>query len=528
MLISFTAINDIVLDFGHYSSINSILLKRLNRTVFFPPIILLVFTVLLSQLYGDEFVSTLQVANQWILDHFSGLFSWTALLILGLVIVVYFSKLGGWRIGGSDARPILSKWKWFAVTICTTIATGILFWGVAEPIFHFSTPPPNLGITAGSKEAMTFAMSSLMMHWTLTPYAIYTLAGLVFAVSFYNLRQPFSLGSMVSPLFGDQMNPNVSNFIDIVCLYGLVAGMAASLGTGLLSVMGGLDHLLGWSKTSWGLALITGAIVVTFIVSAVSGLMKGIRILSDINIRLFILLALFVFLAGPTWALLELGLSGVSEYAAHMVSRSLNLDNALGQKWFNSWTVFNWANWLAWTPITAVFLGRIARGYTVRTFIIFNLVIPSIFGAAWMMIFGGSALLIDFNQGGVLSESLRANGPESLVYLVLGDLPFAIVVSTVFVVLIFLSYVTAADSNTSAMSALSTSGISLDQIEAPVRIKVIWGVLIGLVAWVMVSSVGIEGIKMTSILGGFPILFFMIAVSMSAVVLMIRSRKVKN
>ncbi|PIB36993.1 BCCT transporter [Reichenbachiella sp. 5M10] len=498
-------------------------MTQINKVVFFPPIVLLLLTLAMSQLYPEIFVELLSNANVWVLRHFGWLFSWTAFAMVLLVFVIYVSPLGKWRIGGEDAQPFLTRWKWFAITTCTTIATGILFWGVAEPIFHLSAPPESLGMEPGSSEAMIFAMSALMMHWTLTPYSIYTLAGVVFALSFYNMKQPFSLGSMVSPLIGKELHPAWSNFIDVLCLYGLVAGMAASLGGGLLSLMGGLRHVLGIGESAGLLFVIAGAIVSTFILSAVSGLMRGIRILSDINIRGFIVLAVFVLVTEPTLQLLDLGAKGGWSYVLHMVPRSVNWSGQLSQSWFDDWTVFNWANWMAWTPITALFLGRLARGYTVREFIHFNLLFPALFSGTWMVIFGGSALLMDQSQGGVLTTSLYTLGSESLMYKILDDLPWSRLSSVLFVFLIFISYVTAADSNTSAMSALSTVGITSAQAEAPVRIKIIWGTLIGLVGWVMVSTVGVEGIRMTSILGGFPILFLLIAVGLAAVRMVVQS-----
>ncbi len=310
-----------------------------------------------------------RAANSWILTYFSSFFSWGVLAFVLLLAIVYFLPFSKQIIGGKEAKPLLSKWKWFSITLCTTIATGILFWGTAEPLFHFHQPPTDLQLNAGSREAATFAMSTMFMHWTISPYAIYTLAALVFSFTFYNLKRPFEVSATLYPLLGKYSCGWIGHVVDIVCLYGLVAGMAASLGAGILTIAGGLQKLFEVEQTAFLLGVIAVVIVVTFVISASSGLMKGIRILSDYNIKAFILLAIFFFIFGASLYLMQLGFDGFVQYFVHFLPRSVNWNNELGQEWFQSWTVFNWANWLAWAPITALFLGRLGRGYSIRAFI---------------------------------------------------------------------------------------------------------------------------------------------------------------
>lgn len=500
-------------------------MKEFNPIKFWPPVLLLSATVIFSLLDKNRFLSAVRAANSWILTHFSGLFSWSVLAFVLLLIIIYFSSFSKQIIGGQTAKPLLSQWKWFSITLCTTIATGILFWGTAEPLFHFYQPPTDLALKAGSSDAASFAMSTMFMHWTISPYAIYTLAALVFSFTFYNLKRPFEVSSTLYPLLGEHSSGWVGGLVDIICLYGLVAGMAASLGAGILTIAGGLQQLFEIEQSTVLLAAIALIIVVTFVISASSGLMKGIRILSDYNIKAFILLAIFFFVFGPTLFLMEMGLDGVLQYAAHFFSRSVNWGDSLGVEWFQSWTVFNWANWLAWAPITALFLGRLGRGYSIRAFIRMNLIFPSIFGGLWMMIFSGSALYFDGVGGGVLYEVLNTQGPENVIYAIFDQLPWAGFIGVAFLVIIFISYVTAADSNTSAMSNLCTKGITIENQESPLFIQVIWGTIVGALAWVMVSYTGIEGIKMISVLGGFPALFLMIGIGLGMVKLLWKRRK---
>jgi len=499
-------------------------MQQLNPIKFWPPLILLTGTVIYSLLDKEGFLAAAQSINTWILEHFSWLFSWSVLLFVLLLVVIYISPFGRITIGGKGATPLLSKWKWFSITLCTTIATGILFWGTAEPLFHFHQPPAGLDINPASLEARNFSMATMLLHWTLSPYAIYTMAALVFAYCFYNLQRPFEVSATLFPLIGKSSSGIIGHLTDIICLYGLVAGMAASLGAGILTISGGLRLFLGIPPSSFLLLVITITIVGTFVASASSGLMKGIRVLSDYNIKAFILLAIFFFCFGPTMSILETGSSAVVAYVQNFLPRSVNWNHALDQSWFQSWTVFNWANWLAWAPITALFLGRLGKGYTVRQFILINLVFPSIFGGLWMMIFSGSAIHFDTLSNGALFQILTDKGPENVIYAIFESLPFTRLISIIFLLITFISYVTAADSNTSAMSNLCTKGITTEHQESPVFIQVIWGTIVGTLAWIMISYSGIEGIKMISVLGGFPALFLVIAISLGALQLMITTK----
>ncbi|HKX90671.1 MAG TPA: BCCT family transporter, partial [Sphingopyxis sp.] len=190
--------------------------------MFFTPLAVLLAAVVLSLWQGAAFVAVETAINDWILRYFSPLFAWAGIGFLALLAAIALSPLGGRIIGGAGARPILSRWRWFAVTLCTTIATGILFWGAAEPLFHLNDPPAMLGLQPGSDAAATFAMSTMFLHWTLTPYAIYTVAGLAFALVYYNRGEPFSLSSLFVPLLGRRAHGPVGTGIDIVCLYALV------------------------------------------------------------------------------------------------------------------------------------------------------------------------------------------------------------------------------------------------------------------------------------------------------------------
>lgn len=499
-------------------------MKQVIPIKFWPAVILLMGSVAFSLADKETFLFLTARANTWILTHFSGLFSWSVLSFVLLCGALYFLPFGNTIIGGDAAKPLLSRWKWFSITLCTSIATGILFWGTAEPLFHFHELPENLPVEAMSQKAEAFSIATMMLHWTISPYAIYTLTGVIFAYCFYNLKRPFEVGATLYPLIGKQSTGVVGHVVDIVCLYGLVAGMAASLGAGILTISGGLQRTLGLSSSGLLLGIIALIIVGSFVASASTGLLKGIRILSDYNTKAFIVIAIFILIFGPTKDILFTGVRGFGNFILNYFPRSVNWDDSLGQEWFQSWTIFNWANWLAWTPITALFLGRLGRGYSVREFIHMNLLYPSLFGAIWMMIFGGSALHFDQVTNGKLFSILKDSGPENVIYYIFDQLPVPDVIVPLFLLITFLSFVTAADSNTSAMSNLCTRGITTENQESPLPIKVIWGVVIGVLSWVMIAYSGIEGIKMLSVLGGFPALFLVICIALGAIRLLIQRK----
>ena len=495
----------------------------LNRPVFFTPLAVLLAAVGLSLWQGPAVVAAETTVNDWILGNFSPLFAWAGIGFLALLACIALSPLGGRVIGETGAIPILSRWRWFAVTLCTTIATGILFWGAAEPLFHLNDPPAMLGLEPGSDAAATFAMSTMFLHWTLTPYAIYTVAGLAFALVYYNRREPFSLSSLFVPLIGQRAHGPVGTSIDILCLYALVAGMAASLGAGVLALAGGIEGLGGFrggDPLRWAIA---GTIVATFVGSAALGLQRGITRLSLLNVWLFLAILLFVLLAAPTGRLLTLGLAGAADYAVTFLPRSLGAD--VDPDWHRQWTIFNWGNWFAWAPVTALFLGRLAVGYTVRAFILFNLLLPALFGAVWMVVIAGTTIALDQGSGGELYVVLTSVGPDPLLYRLFSQLGGGSPVLALLIGAIFLSYVTAADSNVSAMSALSTHGISPETPEAPLAIKIVWGVAVGLVATILVAASGIDGIRMMSVLGGFPALFIIVGAALSLTVMAVRGRR---
>ena len=492
---------------------------KLNHVVFWPPFSLLLIAIVINFLAPEQYAKAINGLNDLILNNFSWLFIGVAAASLILCVVICFSSFGKVRLGGDEAKPLMSMWNWFAITICTTIAIGILFWSAAEPVTHLIKPPAELGLEPDSQAALTFSLSAMYMHWSFTPYSIYCVASLMFAFAFYNMKQPFSLGSTLSPIVGDRMPRTAGNLIDAVCLYSLVAGMAAALGTGILMIGGGIEDLTGIISGPGLWAGIAGAIVLTFIISSATGLMKGIRILSDINTKLLLALALVPLFFGPgMWLLFCDGGAAMSDYVINLVPRTFDFTPG---PWAKKWTVFYWAVWLAWAPVTACFLGRIAYGRTVREFMLVNFILPSIFAIVWMTIFGGTAMHVQLDAGN-LGQFIADKKEAFIMFEVFKTFPFATVLIVFYMCSAFVCFVTSSDSNVSAMAGISSTGISPDNPEGSPWLKVVWGVVVGSVAWIMISFAegGTDGVKILSNLGGFPaaILQVFIIVSLSIVV----------
>jgi glycine betaine transporter len=500
-----------------------VILKNIRHGVFWPPFLLLIGASVLSFTNKESFIAMTTNANSWVINNLGWLFSLGGLLMVAGCVFAYFSPLGKVRIGGEQAKPMLNFSSWFAITLTTTIAT-LTFWSIAEPIYHLSTPPESLGIGENSSEAALFSLSTLYLHWTFTPYAIYCVPAVVFAFVYYNMKKPYSLSSTLAPLFGNKINKSTAAVIDAICLYTLALGMAASMGTSILTLSGGVEYItgVGSSPLLWG--IVAAVVTVTFLISAATGLMKGIRILSNINMKAFYVILAFVFLVGPIPFILNFSTEALGVYLTEFFKKSLFTGSAAGDPWPQWWTTFYWASWFAWALILSLFLGRIAYGYKVKTIILVNFILPAVFGMIWMSVFGGTAISIDLVDG-VLSKALTESGPEAVIYAFFSNLPWASIIIPFFLFVFFITFVTACDSNVAAMSGISSTGITPEKPEAGLLVKVLWGIAVSLISWSMISFASIDGVKMLNNLGGVPALFLGLIVFGSLVKISLNPQK---
>ena len=474
--------------------------------VFLPPFLLMALAIIGILFSPDHFFSISNTINQWILDRFSWLFSVTSFIVVLTCVFILLTPFSNKKLGPEGTQPLLRPWQWVSVTVCTTTATGMLFWATAEPLFHLYQPPASLNIAPGSPEAATFALSTMYLHWSFTPFAIYTVSALAFALACHNLGERFSISSALIPLLGTRKARHFGGFFDSAAIFSLMAGMSASLGTGALVLTGGVNQLFDSGSGSTVLALVIGFIVITFIASSVSGLQKGIARLSSLNTTVFIIVAIITVIFCASTDLLNGAVNAFSIYIKEFIPRSLTTNLNSDDPWALNWSVFYWANWFSWAPVVGLFLGKIGRGYSVRAFMVVNFIIPSLFSIVWMTVFSGTILQMDLANGGAFFQTLLDKGEGAVIYQLLSGLPGESLLIPVFLFVAFLSYVTASDSNTDAIASLCVQPCrsELDSTKIKRSIKILWGLLIAFIAWFMTAHSSIEGIKMLSNLGGLP------------------------
>lgn len=493
--------------------------------VFFPTVIVSLAFFLGYMAAPDRFDHVLS----WLNDLFTQNLGWFYLLVaLFLVIVsfvVLFSKMGKMRIGGEYAKPMLSTGSWFNIVLCTTIAAGLIFWGSSEPLFHLMEPPEFLGIEPASHDAAVFSMSTMFLHWTLTPYAIYSVPALIFAIAVYNQKRPFSFSSCMAGVIPSAARPGPSALIDSVCVFATVMGMVASLGQGILSVAGGLAEVTDLESSSGAWIIIGVSLVVVFTLSACSGVLKGIRWISNVNVIFLLLMLAFIFLLGPTVCIIQIALESFGVYLDTFFTRNLMMGAGSSSIWSSYWTISTYANWAAWAPITGMFLGKIAYGQSVRKFILINFITCSLSSGLWVSIFAGTSLDMQLTGKADLYSSMLERGTESAVYEVLHNLPAGMILIPLLVATVYLCFVTAADSTTNALGDLCCTASGQDSKTSLLTVKIVWGVLIGIMAIILICSNGVAGIKMLSAIGGLPAMILLLLSGVSLLKVTIKYQK---
>lgn len=484
--------------------------SKIRKLAFWPAFILLFGALVYSIVDKDGFYAMASAANSWVLNNLGWTYSITSFLCLVTIVVVYFSPLGNVTLGGENAKPILSKANWATITLCTAMAAGALFWGIAEPIYHMAAPPK--GIEPNSWESAKFAMETMVLHWSIHPYSLYTLPIIAFAFAFFNMRKPFSVTSQLSVITdkfhiktGDRdLFPQI---LDTILLFAMGLGILGVICTGTLNMGGALKEITGIQSKATAWLIILVFITTCFIASSVSGIHKGIKFLSNLNVVVYIILLAVMFILGPTAFMLDGTIEAVGGTLAKLPEKLLTTGAYASDSWAKSWTVFYAGSWGSWAPISACFLARLGVGYKVKDLIKINFGIPILFNVVWCGVF--SNLAINYQLTGKLDliHILNTEGAEATIYAIFREMPGAKIIIILFFVALLLSMITAMDSTTNSISALSTTGISPEEQEAPVFLKVMWGTMFAVLSYIMLTISGIDGIKLVSNLGGLPNIF---------------------
>ncbi len=427
-------------------------------------------------------------------------FGWFYLwVVLGVVVFCLFlaaSRYGNMRLGGEDEEPEFSVVAWFAMLFAAGMGIGLVFWGAAEPLSHYLAPPP--GVAPRSADAANAAMRYAFFHWGLHPWAIYTVVAL--AIAFFQSRAGSSL-SFSSTMQGLGADPN-ARWLALIDLFAVVAtafGVATSLGLGALQINSGLNAVFGLPI---GVASQVGIIVVTtvlFLASALSGIERGIKWLSTINLVIAGLLAATIFTLGPTRAILDTLTNTLGAYLSEFVRMSLRLSPFRESSWVGDWTIFYWAWWLSWSPFVGLFIARVSKGRTIREFIVGTLIVPSAACFLWFSVFGGSALHLEIFEGVPLAAAAQADA-STAIFRLFEALPLSTVLSVAATLLVPIFFVTSADSATVVLSILSSRG----NPDPGLRTKFLWGALVSLVAVSLLLAGGLKGIQTAAIVAALP------------------------
>ncbi len=466
------------------------------------------------------FVSTATLASAsgsaltWIMDNTGWLFALTASGFVVFVLWLALGKFGSIPLGCDDEEPEFRTISWVAMMFSAGMGIGLMFFGVAEPLTHFATPPPGTG-PAGNTEAVQTAMATTLFHWTLHPWAIYAVVGLAIAYGVYRKGRMQLISAAFEPLLGSRANGPGGKVIDMLAIFATLFGSAASLGLGALQIRSGLHIVAGISETgNTVLVVIITVLTVAFVLSAVSGVARGIQWLSNINMVLALLLAAFVFVVGPTIFILNLLPTSLGSYFSDiaMMSARTGAEGADVDTWLQSWTIFYWAWWISWTPFVGMFIARISRGRTIRQFVTGVLLVPSLVSLVWFCVFGGAAIKVQ--QDGV---DLAGEGSiEAQLFSLLDQYPIAIIASVLVMVLVAIFFVSGADAASIVMGSLSERGT----IKPSRGTVIFWGVAMGAVALVMLLVGGedaLTGLQTITIIAALPFVLVMVGLAVALV-----------
>ncbi|MGZ1489436.1 BCCT family transporter [Brevibacterium sediminis] len=502
--------------------------EGLDKVVFFAAGILAVAFVVWGFVSPDSLGNVAGTLLTGVMDNFGWLFVIAATIFTIFVIVVAVSRFGRIPLGKDDEKPEFKTSSWIAMMFATGMGIGLVFSAVGEPLFFYMSPPPNT-VDGSTAEAMGTSMGTTLFHWTLYPWAMYAIVGLGVAYGSFRLGRSQLFSSMFTPLFGERaVNGIGGKVINILAILATLFGSACSLGLGAIQIGGGIESAGIMSEvTSPVLVIIIAILTAAFVASAVSGVEKGIQWLSNINMVLAVIVALIVFIGGPTLFILNVIPSSVGAFIQdlpQLASRTA-ADGQGVNEWLSSWTVFYWAWWVSWSPFVGLFIARISRGRTVRQFVTGVLIVPSVVSTIWFAIFGGGAIGIqeraERGEGTVKALASIVDGEpdinmDTVLFDLLGALPLpnliAIILMIVTVILIAIFFVTGADSASIVMGTLSANGMQ----EPGKGLVIFWGTATGAVAAVMLLAGGsdpaeaLDGLKNITIVSALPFVIVML------------------
>ena len=477
----------------------------IGATLFF--VVLLVAMILIAP---EQTQTLLNAAKSGIFANFSWFYVLAFSVFLGFLVILSVSSLGNIKLGNDEEEPEFGFLSWLAMLFAAGMGVGLMFFGVAEPLTHYLSD-----ITTGSAEhKQQEALLHTLFHWGIHAWAVYGTIALALAYFGFRYKLPLALRSCFYPLLKERINGKLGDLIDIMALLATLFGVITTLGFGASQLGAGL-HQLGWiSENSFSLQVVVIAVVMSLaIFSAISGVGKGVKILSEMNLTLAFCLLIFVLVAGPTLYLLSAFSDNIGTYLSNLVQLSFKtyVYEQEHTGWFSGWTILYWAWWCSWAPFVGLFIARISKGRTIREFIFGVLVIPSMFGILWFTVFGNTAIwLNDGEAAGTLGQMISS--PETLLFKFLDYLPLSGVTGLVSLVVISLFFITSADSGIYVLNNIASRDKSL---AAPRWQAVMWGVLMSVVAIVLMQSGGLANLQAMTLLVALPFAMLMLLMCFS-------------
>ncbi|MDQ0257217.1 glycine betaine transporter [Evansella vedderi] len=457
--------------------------------------------VLIGILMPNRLGWAMEQAQGFILNSFGWFYQLVATFFLFFALFMVFSKYGKIKLGKADSKPEYNRPTWFAMLFSAGMGIGLLFYGVSEPIAHFSAPPQGEGSTEQSAIA---GLRYTWLHWGLHAWAIYAIVALALAYQKFRKDAPGLMSATLYPVLGEKVKGPIGQTVDIVAVFATLFGVTASLGLGTQQINAGLEYLIGIPNNFTVQMIIMGIITVLFIISANTGISKGIKYLSNTNMTLAAILFITMLILGPTVFLLNTFTTTLGSYVQNLVTMGLRLSpfDEAEAAWTRGWTVFYWAWWISWTPFVGMFIARVSKGRTIREFTVAVLLVPTLVCALWFTIFGGTGIYLELIGGlSVSSQSL-----ETALFYVFQQLPFGVILSILTVALITTFFVTSADSATFVLGMMTTGG----KLNPPNRVKITWGVILVACTAVLMASGGLSALQTAIIVSALPLTFIVL------------------
>ena len=478
--------------------------STLKAPIFVPTVAFVAMVAIFCSAFPELAQTTLNAVKQSVFQHFSWFYILAGSIFFLFLVFLCTSNLGNIRLGADTDEPEFSFMSWIAMLFAAGMGIGLMYFGVAEPVLHY-LKPEHAGLDESAR--MKEAMMTTFYHWGIHAWAIYAVIALALAYFGFRYKLPLTVRSGFYPLLKNRISGFWGHVIDVVALCSTIFGLTTTLGYGAMQVNAGFNNLGVLDSNSFGvLAIIIIVAMSLAVISAISGVGKGVKILSETNLALAGLLLIFVIVAGPTLLLF----SGLTENLGYYFSSLLEISfrtfayEPEKQDWLNSWTVVYWAWWASWAPFVGTFIAKISKGRTIREFILGVLFVPSLFNILWMTSFGGSAIWIDQQTGGALAA--LSNNTEALLFGFFEQLPFGIMASVVAVIVISIFFVTSADSGIFVLNNIASQG----EEKAPKWQSIFWGVLLAVLGLSLLYSGGLGSLQTMTLIIALPFMAIMI------------------